>query len=340
MGKDTYNAYVEAVLMKGAQPVINELFTKKAPTTACQYISNTKKSARLMKDQRLIPDCYNDHMKMISVPTGVAEIDSVRISFMGKNRHEQYQIQRKYSARGIPYFNDEKLDLVLAVMKFLPPAFDDFVSPIATAVAVNEHAAELRDERNLNVVTYNNYQDFLNNCISVLVSYVMETVGSVEDVLIALLALTGRRCSEIASGQSDFEMVDHAYALTFKGQLKTKGDTEKKYSIHTLCPPGLVVGAYEKLIGKIGKKNPLDAEKRWNSVCNKRIKEILGNDTKLHALRALYLSATFQAFKYETCIAYNYFIQKAAGHSDISSSHAYTCCRVTGVNALPGDRIY
>lgn len=146
------------------------------------------------------------------------------------------------------------------------------------------------------------------------------------DLVLALLALTGRRTTELLNGRSTLEVCG-AHACTFWGQLKTRGGTTA-YVIPVLDDADVVVSAYDRLRKTL-------ATDRSNRAVSQTHQSALGQRLhthaaygrngveKVHALRAVYAVAVFRLFDCSprTMVATT---RACLGHASSEEGLAYT----------------
>lgn len=329
---DIYKAYVYKIIANGGDVVMNDLIATKAPRSVMSYASQIRNAAFDMPIT--LRPAYTDAINILK-NTETDGLTKIRINaFVDMSRKEQHVELRKTKYKP---FNSPLLDQLAASIPLLPVEFDSFTIPDSLLNSVIDSNTKAKCNKNHNIITIKNYQQYIDAAITVLVNYNLGVKTSNYDVINSLLLLSGRRCAEIASGQSSFTPTDDPYVVHFDGQLKT--DSPESYKIHLLCHSSVFVPAYKRLIDKIGVIEPNAASKKYDGHCNTKLREKTKLDIKCHTLRSLYMSAVFNAFGYNKTMAYSYFIQQAAGHSSPTTSLHYTAANAEGVNYIANRRI-
>lgn len=121
-----------------------------------------------------------------------------------------------------------------------------------------------------------------------------------QNIATGLIALTGRRCTEIVKTGS-FEVVDN-FVVHFDGQLKKKGN-KNDLDIVVLCESELIVAALEKLrkLKDCSSWSNEEAKDNTNGTINRTIKRTFGEITELsgltaHDLRRVYVEIVYQRY--------------------------------------------
>lgn len=178
-----------------------------------------------------------------------------------------------------------------------------------------------------------------------------------EKMALGILGVTGRRFEEIMSTarfgtvrvKTGTGSVVPRYALTFKGQLKTRGADGTRhnvsYSIPTLAPARDILAARDSMFAtEEGRKWQGMSKAQLNSAVNPKINMALRSsepiirfwppDTELRVkdLRALYAEVAYKQFA-PSSISKSAFFAQVLGHAanDLTTSLSYM------IFALPGD---
>jgi len=331
------NAYVNDVIHHDGAFVVNQMLADNmADRTIATYITHIRNNAFTNPDT--VPTEYNEAMKQLySIKIDDEEDAAIRRDFLAMTRKQQNVCLRK--THGKP-FKSKVLNKIVNV-RLLHQNFDNLVMPHSVRQRIDTSDSKRVEKKNCNLTEISNYQADINSAICMLVNFNMGTNVTNYKIINALLMLSGRRFSEVATFASIFEPTNHPNVVLFRGQLKT--DDKIIYPIHLLCNSQVFINAYERLKECIGTLTIKKAEERYNYICNKHLRQDLVRENvkfTCHCLRGMYFSAIYQSFGYDTRMAYQYFIKSAAGHANQITACNYTQFRVTGVDDIADYRIY
>jgi len=331
------NAYVNDVIEHGGAFVVNQMLVDEmADRTIATYITHIRNNAFNHPDT--VPLEYDKAMKQLySIKIDDEEDAAIRRDFIAMTRKQQNVCLRK--THGKP-FKSNVLNKIVNV-RLLHQNFDSLAMPHSVRQRIDISDSKRVEAKNCNLTEISNYQEDINSATCMLVNFNMGTVVTHYKIINALLMLSGRRFSEVATFASIFEPTNHPNVVQFRGQLKT--DDKITYPIHLLCNSHVFISSYERLKERIGILSIKKAEERFNYICNKHMRQDFVRENikfTCHCLRGMYFSAIYQAFGYDTRMAYQYFIKSAAGHTNPITACNYTQYRVTGVDNIANYRIY
>lgn len=150
---------------------------------------------------------------------------------------------------------------------------------------LRHHTEETVDLRRENQAHVRETRDYLNHAVSLTRS------SDVMRLIAGLLALTGRRPSEVAITGTLMELVGEGgdYCVVFEGQAKTKGREGTRYGtrfpIPTLCAPRVAIEAWERLRRSSRGQEIAAMEPRvFNSRLGWTLGYIVGNEFSRHLL--------------------------------------------------------
>ena len=148
------------------------------------------------------------------------------------------------------------------------------------------------------------------------------------ELTLCLLAVSGRRTTELLNGKSSFEKV-HTYGCAFSGQLKTK--RSKVYNIPLLVPYDLFERGWlqlRKMQTNVKATNKLVSQTYQSGLCQYLHKHaVFKNVSRVHALRGIYAKLVFQMFE---CHPYTEIctVQRCLGHVKLEEALAYIALEV------------
>ena len=117
--------------------------------------------------------------------------------------------------------------------------------------------------------------------------------------LIALLATSGRRATEVVSPQSVFLATDHPYVVRFTGQLKKLGDAES-YNVPLLVPSSTWLAALaryrEAQPERARHMTPQQLERSFGSAPREYLSKHFAEAGHIHNLRGIYAAMVCAAY--------------------------------------------
>lgn len=182
-----------------------------------------------------------------------------------------------------------------------------------TAIKKKQHESLVERSKRCIEVDYVAYINIVNT---------LRDSNNPAELTVWLLAVTGRRSSEITNGKSAFT-AKSKYVVTFSGQLKTRDP--QPYDIPTLAPAAEVIANYERLYEF--KKRP------YQAAVGRVVKQLFGNIgiTKPHMLRSIYGHVCWELYGKSTKESVIQYISSILGHASYDQVANYSCIKITNV---------
>lgn len=167
--------------------------------------------------------------------------------------------------------------------------------------------------------------------------------ATMADLILALCAVTGRRCTEIASPRSSFApMPGTKHGAVFGGQLK-RGGACPSYRIPLLLPYSTVAAGLAELRRRQGPGllalTNQQINTRYQGNTSRACKRLFPFVGRVHDLRSCYAAYAYRAFAYKIASSkggparptFNRVAMQILGHTSMDQSLSYNSADVEGV---------
>jgi len=181
------------------------------------------------------------------------------------------------------------------------------------AIKAKQHDRLVERSRQCIELDYVAYMDIVNT---------LRDSNNPAELTVWLLAVTGRRSSEITNGKSTFVAMKSKYVVTFSGQLKTRDP--QPYDIPTLAPAAEVIANYERL---------LELKRPYQAAVGRVVKQLFGDIgiNKPHMLRSIYAHVCWELYGKSTNESVIQYISGILGHASYDQVANYSCIKITNV---------
>ena len=161
--------------------------------------------------------------------------------------------------------------------------------------------------------------------------------STIPDLALSLLAVSGRRTSELLGGASTFAPTSDPNACLFRGQLK-KPHEAAPYPIPLLVPYATFEAALRVLRAKQkgAVLEPEACNAKYSSLLRRRLTRFLPEGATVHTTRAFYVTAVFHFYECEC--SFSMLCCTVLGHEEQGESLNYSHVRLEGVDHLRGHR--
>ena len=159
-------------------------------------------------------------------------------------------------------------------------------------------------------------------------------------LILPLIAVSGRRISELTNGQSDFTPLPGTHYTLFSGSLKQRGN-DVTFPIPLLVPYKTFMNGLMALREKQGDVALLSNRKVADRYCSNTGKALkrgmlpglpkrVAKDLHPHDLRAIYICMVHKCFECPYSLAMTTL--RCLGHQALSTSLCYSCVRIEGAD--------
>ena len=293
-------------------------------------------------------------LKELGKTTTVAAKQKLK-TFINGDLKYKYSAKRKVRKQGY-YFDDEEMDTLLKGIEIFPNNMKTFILPKEIARECMQIAQHNLQVANENIKIIKNTTININICIDYIEFAIKESAKRNPEYIVSdkklgtcLLAMSGRRTSEIFNGKSRFKKGKTQTTVIFDGQLKRNNagqeSIDKSYEIPLLCYSDIFIKGfhtlrklqnYQEFTNKEVNAKYSTNVKYWSSKLFPIVPGRKSTDEEVtpHDLRRIYVVAIFEMYNYEDVrIGINSVAKKILGHTSIDTSINYLSIRLNGITA-------